>query len=73
MASNDEYQQQRSFRRNSNLSEEMIKNGWVTENFNGLKVTYNKKFMNKFFGDGIIKDSSESCQINSINQVNNEK
>jgi len=33
------------------LSEEIIKNGWVTEYQPGwdINLTYNKKFLNKFF------------------------
>ncbi len=47
MASNSEYEQQKFWP--PRLSEELRNNGWVTEEFDGQRITYNRRFMNEFF------------------------
>ncbi len=63
MASNEEYQQRHYWSKDCNnfnlllatndgLSQELKNNGWVTEEFEGNKITYNKKFFHEvLYGD----------------------
>lgn len=48
---------------NNKLSQELKDNGWVSEWVDGIRYTYNKKYLNEFFSEEKADTPKQSTEI----------